>query len=95
MAVNVLKNPATPDYYCPRLIHFGACCAKLAGHSTLRDSEIPAGREGVWIAIAVAMFTALGAMLATAQGSVAYHDWACKKERPAKMSKGRSSPARR
>jgi len=36
-------------------------------------------RGQFWI-VAVAMFTALGTIAATAQGWVAYHDWGCKNE---------------
>jgi hypothetical protein len=35
-----------------------------------------------WIAVAVAVFTALSALGAMAQGSAAYHDWACRNKRP-------------
>jgi hypothetical protein len=35
-----------------------------------------------WIAIAVAFFTAMGALGAMAQGWAAYHDWACRNKQP-------------
>jgi len=35
-----------------------------------------------WIAVAVAIFTALAAVGALAQGWAAYHDWACKNNQP-------------
>jgi hypothetical protein len=38
------------------------------------------------IAIAVAVFTAIGALGALAQGAVAYHDWACKNKMPSGIS---------
>jgi hypothetical protein len=34
------------------------------------------------VAIAVAVFTAIGALGTLAQGGVAYHDWACKNKKP-------------
>jgi hypothetical protein len=34
------------------------------------------------VAIAVAVFTAIGALGTLAQGGVAYHDWACRNKGP-------------
>jgi len=34
-----------------------------------------------WIAVAVAIFTAIGGIGAAAQGWTAYHDWACRNKR--------------
>jgi hypothetical protein len=36
-----------------------------------------------WLAVIVALFTAIGGLGAAAQGWAAYHDWACKNKRPA------------
>jgi hypothetical protein len=35
-----------------------------------------------WIAVVVALFTAVGALAGVAQGWPAYHDWACRNKQP-------------
>jgi hypothetical protein len=39
-----------------------------------------------WLAVAVAWFTAVGAIAASAQGWVAYHDWACRNKQPSLLA---------
>jgi hypothetical protein len=46
------------------------------------------------IAIAVAAFTAIGALGALAQGGVAYHDWACRNKMPSGIACPAVEPVR-